>query len=1050
MFFSRALKFASILLSSAVLSGCLYLQLGGGISSATVTVTPLREPTEILQQVDSVSLESWRAWAGDEKWDDLTDQVELLLLGTLNLDMTLYDANSLYLVTAAGGLDYDADGDFSLDSQATTVAGQWHAILTGKQLRKGLVTVLTETLYRDLELNLDELSDEQVTAVLDDNASRLVPDLDQSGSVDYYDVLEWSYQVNANTYLGPPDLIREMAAAIRGAASAAVLRDLSQQILGTLAPEGTVYEINGSIFVTSSTRVDSDVNDPQGRHVDNSGVDRAQDIINPLELGGYVNTPESGEAGTSFTPGDLDDYYKVDLLAGQLITLVIADNTDINDLDLFLYDSSEALIDASLGLSEFEQLTAPASGTYYIAVSAFSGASNYRLTVGIGDLPVNGERLLLSSNFVPGEIIARFRKGQRKVDSMDKRARFTGMRVRGGLHRANLLKMPAQVQGALPRQKRKLKTLLALKRLRGQPAVRSAELNYHIQAAAIPNDPYYRQQSWHYEMINLPAAWEQTQGDNTIVAVVDTGVLLDHPDMQGQLVAGYDFVSSTGISGDGDGLDDDPNDPGDSTGSTRSSFHGTHVAGTIAAGSNNFRGVSGVSWNSKIMPLRVLGSGDGGSSYDVLQAVRFAAGLENDSGTLPDRPVDIINLSLSGGGYSSAGQDLYNEVTARGIIVVAAAGNDSTEAFAYPAAYDNVISVSAVNINRELASYSNYGTRVDVTAPGGDGATRDVNGDGVADLILSTSGDDSVFPTQTTYALLQGTSMATPHVAGVAALMKSVYPELTAALFQDALEQGLLTDDLGTAGRDNFFGYGLINANKSVLAAQSMASGEAISDRPIISASASALNFGTIASVLPLSVYNGGTGELVISAITPSDNWLSLQALEVNSTGLGSYEVTVDRSQLPIGSYRSTIVISSNAGESVIQVILQQPDPNTPATGDAGLHYVLLVNAATGEIERELSLDAEGGEYIYRFTGVPSGSYQIFAGSDADNDFFICDAGEACGAWPVLDGQPAVIQLRQDLNGMDFTSTFNTGIISSSSVGEQRRSLRRSNYRPSN
>ena len=351
-----------------------------------------------------------------------------------------------------------------------------------------------------------------------------------------------------------------------------------------------------------------------------------------------------------------------------------------------------------------------------------------------------------------------------------------------------------------------------------------------------------------------------------------------------------------------------------------------------------------------------------------------------------------------------------------------------------------------MNINRERAGYSNFGSRIDVAAPGGDGSTRDVNGDGIADLILSTSGDDSVFPIQTTYSLLQGTSMATPHVAGVAALMKSIYPELDVSTFESLLDQGLLTDDLGSPGRDNIFGFGLINANKSVLTAQGLASGEGLSDSPSIATSTSALNFGTLTVEMPLTINNGGTGELSLNTVTTSDPWLLINALEIDTGGLGSYRVTVDRQQLAIGSHRSSILIASNAGDAVVQIILQQPDPDTLATGDAGLHYVLLVNADTGEVEREVALDAESGEYPYRFTDVPAGNYQIVAGSDADNDFFICDAGEACGAWPVLDSQPAVIELGQDLNSMDFTSTFNTGIISSSGLRQGGNGRRRSSY----
>ena len=1045
----RSAKIVLIPGSALLLSSCLHLQLGGGIDAATLTVTPLREPTRILQQVASPSQQTLRQAFPNNDWDELSDAVKLLLLGNVALDQSLFNDTELYLVTAAGGLDYDADTNRQFDENTTTVGGQWHAILTGEQLTGSQVTALTETIYRSLELDLKDMSDAQVLAAIEDAAERLVPDLDESGDVDYLDVLNWNRQYSAQNLLVSIAAVDALAAAVRAAASAATLRELSRAILGDPVPEGSVFEVSGRATVSSSTRVDSDVNDPQASFTNNDRVDNAQEIINPVVLGGYANAPGGGESGASFTVGDTDDFFRADLLAGQQITLVMADDPVINDLDLYLYDSLGNLVDASLGLSELEQLTVPADGTYAINVRAFIGASNYRLALGLGEqadtTAASGDQLRLSEDFVPGEIISRFQAQKNSVNTLAKRARHTGMRVRGGLRRANLLLLPHKTGAGSTRQARKLRTLLALKTLRRDGEVSSADLNFYTRASALPNDVYYQQQSWHYEMINLPAAWNHSLGEGTVVAVIDTGVLLDHPDLQGQLLPGYDFISNPSQSDDGDGLDNNPDDPGDSSGPARSSFHGTHVAGTIAAATNNTRGVSGIAWHAKIMPLRVLGAG-GGTTYDVLQAVRYAAGLSNDSGQLPLRRADVINLSLSGGGFSATSQALYSQVAALGVLVVAAAGNDAGSTFEYPASYRDVVSVSAVNINRRRAGYSNFGSRIDVAAPGGDGLTRDVNGDGIADLILSTSGDDSVSPTRTTYGLLQGTSMAAPHVAGVLALMKAIDPQLDSRSLANVLQQGLITDDLGSPGRDNIFGHGLINANKAVLIAQSLASGEDIRNVPSISISVSSLNFGTLATRLPLTISNGGTGQLQINSITMADHWLSSAAVEVDDNGLGSYFIHLDRSQLPIGSHSSSIVIDSNAGSATMQVILQQPDPNQELSGDAGLLYLLLVNAATGEVEQETSVPVEAGDYAYSFSNVPQGDYRIYAGSDADNDFFICDAGEACGAWPVLDARPAVIQLRQDLSDMNFSVTFNTGISSSADTRSQRKGLRRSSY----
>jgi serine protease len=221
--------------------------------------------------------------------------------------------------------------------------------------------------------------------------------------------------------------------------------------------------------------------------------------------------------------------------------------------------------------------------------------------------------------------------------------------------------------------------LRVIKQLRLRPDVISAEPNYIVRHSATPDDTYYPRQ-WHYPMINLPQAWDITAGSSeVVVAVVDTGVLMGHPDLQGQLTDnGYDFISDPAFSRDGTGgIDPDPDDPGDGSSPGASSFHGTHTAGTIAAATNNSRGVAAVGWNTRVMPIRVLGRG-GGTLYDLLQGVRYAAGLPNDAGIILPRPADIINMSLGGGSYSQAAQDVFDQVRAKGIILIAAAGNEAT------------------------------------------------------------------------------------------------------------------------------------------------------------------------------------------------------------------------------------------------------------------------------------------------------------------------------------------------------------------------------------
>jgi serine protease len=177
-------------------------------------------------------------------------------------------------------------------------------------------------------------------------------------------------------------------------------------------------------------------------------------------------------------------------------------------------------------------------------------------------------------------------------------------------------------------------TLMAIKSLRRDPRIRHAEPNYRVNALATPNDQAYPLQ-WHYPLIGLPEAWDTTTGDPlVVVAVIDSGVLANHPDLAGQLVEGYDFISDPQNAADGDGIDPDPQDTAVGGGDAASSFHGTHVSGTVAARGGNLMGVAGSAYSSRVMPLRALGQDGGGTSYDVDQAVRYAAGLANDSGTV--------------------------------------------------------------------------------------------------------------------------------------------------------------------------------------------------------------------------------------------------------------------------------------------------------------------------------------------------------------------------------------------------------------------------------
>ncbi|MGK5678063.1 S8 family peptidase [Actinoplanes sp. URMC 104] len=286
----------------------------------------------------------------------------------------------------------------------------------------------------------------------------------------------------------------------------------------------------------------------------------------------------------------------------------------------------------------------------------------------------------------------------------------------------------------------------------------------------------YRSQQWDFSKISVSAAWPKSTGAGVVVAVLDTGVDAKHPDLAANLVSGYDAVADTaGVATDGNG-------------------HGTHVAGTIAAATGNGVGVSGIAPDTKIMPVRVLGADGSGYMSDTAEGIIWAA----------DHGANVINMSLGSGSKVTAVSNAISYARSKGVVVVAAAGNERAQGSptSYPAADAGVIGVAATDSSDKVAGYSNAGSYVDVAAPG--------------------SGILSTYPTalggKTGYATMSGTSMASPHVAAVAALLKAYNRNLTPDQVESALESSAV--DLGTAGRDNDFGYGRIDAVAALGAVQ--------------------------------------------------------------------------------------------------------------------------------------------------------------------------------------------------------------------------------------
>jgi thermitase len=299
-----------------------------------------------------------------------------------------------------------------------------------------------------------------------------------------------------------------------------------------------------------------------------------------------------------------------------------------------------------------------------------------------------------------------------------------------------------------------------IEKLKKDPNVEYAEPNYYLHATYTPNDPYFSSRQYGPQKIQAPQAWDITEGSGAKIAIVDTGVQSNHPDLAGKVVGGWDFVDNDSTPQDGNG-------------------HGTHCAGIAAAVTNNSTGIAGTAPKASILAVRVLNNSGSGTWTAVANGITYAA----------DQGADVISLSLGGTVGNSGLQQAVDYAWSKGSVVVAAAGNAGTTAPNYPAYYSNAIAVASTDQNDNKSSFSTYGSWVDVAAPG--------------------SSIYSTYPTST-YASLSGTSMATPHVAGVAGLLAA--QGRSASNIRAAIEN--TADKI--SGTGTYWAKGRVNAYKAV------------------------------------------------------------------------------------------------------------------------------------------------------------------------------------------------------------------------------------------
>lgn len=454
--------------------------------------------------------------------------------------------------------------------------------------------------------------------------------------------------------------------------------------------------------------------------------------------------------------------------------------------------------------------------------------------------------------------------------------------------------------------------------LESRSDVVEVDVDRRIEIVATPNDPFWSSQ-WSLQPwststrgIGVEAAWNTTVGSSdVVVAVIDTG-RLDHPDLAGRIVDGYDFVSGLAAANDGDGWDADESDPGDWCGGTSSSFHGTHVAGLIGANADNGIGVSGVDRSARIQHVRVLGK-CGGSTVDEVAAIKWAAGLTVPGVPTNPTPARVINLSLGAiGACSTAEQEAIDLATAAGAIVVVASGNSNlnlnTSPFA-PASCNNVVTVGGTELGASRwtsgGNGANYGSAVEISAPAG--------GPG----LMSTMNDSNTAPSLGTwnYETKQGTSMATPLVSGVVSLMLSVNPALDTSTVTQILKSTSQAFPTGSTCTTSVCGAGVVDAAAAV---QTAAFGA-----PDLFTSLSPARILDTRDTSPVSTSNVVRLDVTGTANVPASG-VSAVALNVTATGASTPGyLTV----WPCSAGKaSTSVVNYAAGEDIPNAVVATVD----------------------------------------------------------------------------------------------------------------------------
>ncbi|MFE8072202.1 S8 family serine peptidase [Marinobacteraceae bacterium S3BR75-40.1] len=807
------------------------------------------------------------------------------------------------------------------------------------------------------------------------------------------------------------------------------------------------FEISGAISIEANSRVDAD----SAQEIIELGEPRATEplaVPASVILGGFIS-PASGTYLTDSPdeavfeyPSDPVDEYSINLEPGQSVNVQLftapvreTPTSLAPDTALSLFDSDDNVVATSAAAADAtaKRVTLPenrVAGVYRVRLEARAGSAPLRYILTSSALSQSRQASWLSSEFVPGEaVVVQQAGGFQASQFVAAEASMGQVRHLGQDH--YLVRMPKTFSAVglapLTEAARKEQTLDWIRALRKRPDVVVADPNYRTRALGAPTAQELFPLQWHYPLISLPTAWQLTQtdtntegGSNVRIAVLDTGVFFNgtnwHEDLTGNIVN----CDSNTTSGCFDAINGGrPIDPGSSVGS--SVFHGTHVAGTAAAtagpapGDN--QGGTGVAYNATLVPVRVLDGDGSGTSADLIEGIDW---VTNSDGA---PRADIINLSLGGLPQLVSVQAAINRAVDRGIVVVAASGNGAQNIVDYPAAHDNVFAVGAVDGAANLSSFSNTGERLDLVAPGGD-ATRDANGDGQADVIISSSGDNLSEPPQARYIGLQGTSMAAPHVSGVFALMKAMDGGVNTSSLEALLTDNQLTEDRGASGFDSDYGWGVIDAAKSV---------EAVSNGlpVLLVASPAVLDFQGDSTEQQITLTKTQTGSTSTPSATKSVDWLAVTPITADAQNQYAFRVDLDRSKLdPQKAYRTTITfdyVDSNSHSRTLEVPVTASLESDENLRNAGVHFVLLLDPQTNETLAQQAVRAVDGVYRFSFDesdDIGPGNYTLIAGTDLDNDGIICTSGEACAEYPIAGLREAFTVDESGRRNLDMTTAF--------------------------